>query len=143
MKVEKVQIEKVSDHFGYGFYLFIDTDGYLGIEVSFLFKENRIYNITVYFSKKYTCDESHINVVYINSIYDINNISKKDHFNIRLGKENKKHFKLMLYTILKQNKDFVDSLKVSINDPNNYCEDMLFILNKLNKETGKGCYENK
>ena len=35
MKVEKVQIEKVSDHFGYGFYLFIDTGGYLGIEVSF------------------------------------------------------------------------------------------------------------
>lgn len=130
MKVEKVQIEKVSDHFGYGFYLFIDTGGYLGIEVSFLFKENRIYNITVYFSKKYVCDESHINVVYINSIYDINHISKKDHFNIRLGKENKKYFKSILYTILKQNDDFIDSLNISINDPNNYCEDMLFLLNR-------------
>ena len=65
MKVEKVEIEKVSDWFGYRFYLFIDTGSYLGIEVSFLFKENRIYNITVYFSKKYECDESNINIVYI------------------------------------------------------------------------------
>ena len=130
MKIEKVKIEKMSEWFGYRFYLFIDTGSYLGIEVSFLFKENRIYNITVCFSKKYECDKSHINIVYINSISDIDNIYKTDHFNIRLGKENKRFFKLVLYTILKQNKDFIDSLKVSINDPNNYCEDMLFQLNR-------------
>ena len=137
MKVEKVEIEKVSDHFGYRFYLFIDTNSCLGIEVSFLFKENRIYNITVYFSKKYECDESHINIVYIDSIYDINHISKKDHFNIRLGKENKRYLKSVLYTILKKDRELINNLKISIEDPNNYCEDLLFQLNdEINNQEG-------
>ena len=73
--------------------------------MSFLFKENRIYNITVYFSKKYTCDKSHINVVYIDSVYDINHISKKDHFDINLGKDNKKFLNTLLYFILCKDND--------------------------------------
>ena len=86
-----------------------NDDNYLGISIQFKYlqKERHILttltntsDLKITFVKNHMEHKDFINTIHVNSISEIWSIKKKDHFDINLGKDNKKFLNTMLYFIL-------------------------------------------
>lgn len=104
---------------------FLDNgDNYLGISIQFKYLQKERHILTTLTNTsdlKITFVKNHmkhnkdfINTVRINSVSEIKSIKKKDHFDINLGKDNKKFLNTLLYFILCKNNDIkFDLVKLS------------------------------
>ena len=91
-----------------------NDDNYLGISIQFKYlqKERHILTILtktsdlkITFVKNHMKHKDFINTIHVNSISEIWSIKKKDHFDINLGKDNKKFLNTLLYFILCKDND--------------------------------------